>query len=89
MKRNVRNILLGLLGFMAIQPLQAQKKGEKSVLFFKYTFDKTSSDEVEISEPGGISLLKGLKPSTSFPADAFAGTGDFGVGANLYGYAFN
>jgi len=87
MKRNVRNILLGLLGFMAIQPLQAQKKGEKSVLFFKYTFDKTSSDEVEISEPGKIDFFKNLKPSTSFPADAYYGSGDYGVGANINGYA--
>jgi len=82
------NLLLALtLGFAFSNGLFAQKKGEKTVLFFKYTFDKFGSDEVEISEPGGISLLKGLKPSTSFPADAFAGTGDFGVGANLYGYA--
>jgi hypothetical protein len=65
----------------------AQKKGEKTVLFYKYTFDKFSTDEVEISEPGKIDMLFGLKPSTSFPADVFYGSGDYGAGANIYGYA--
>jgi len=87
MKRNVKKIFLILFGFIAIQPIQAQKKGEKSVLFFKYTFDKFNADETEVSEPGKIDLLLNLKPSTSYPADVFYGTGDFGTGANMYGYA--
>ena len=87
MKRNFKNILLLTIGFACFQPLMAQKKGEKTVLFYKYTFDKFSTDEVEISEPGKIDMLFGLKPSTSFPADVFYGSGDYGAGANIYGYA--
>jgi len=87
MKRNFKNILLLTIGFACFQPLMAQKKGEKTVLFYKYTFDKFSTDEVEISEPGKIDMLFGLKPSTSFPADVFYGTGEYGAGANIYGYA--
>jgi len=65
----------------------AQKKGDKSAKFLNYTFDKLSSNDAEVSEPGQIGLLKGLKPSSQFPADAFLSAGDFGIGANIYGYA--
>ena len=88
MKRNIFNGLFLCASLVLTFHAAAQgKKGEKTALFFKYTFDKFSSDEVEISEPGQISLLKGIKASTSFPADVFYGSGEFGAGVNVYGYA--
>jgi outer membrane protein OmpA-like peptidoglycan-associated protein len=88
MKRNIFNGLVLCASFVLTFHAAAQgKKGEKTALFFKYTFEKFSSDEVEVSEPGQISLLKGIKASTSFPADVFYGSGEFGAGANMYGYA--
>lgn len=82
-------INLALLGFIFCLTSNAfaQKKGDKSALFLNYTFEKFNSKDIEISDPGQIGLFKGLKPSTSFPADAFYGSGDFGVGNNMYGFA--
>ncbi|MBM3164150.1 MAG: hypothetical protein FJZ80_01700 [Bacteroidetes bacterium] len=65
----------------------AQKKGDKSAKLLNYTFDKLQDSDVEVSEEGQIGLLRGLRPSSQYPADAFIGSGDFGVGVNLYGYA--
>jgi len=88
MKRNIFNGLVLCASFVLTFHAAAQgKKGDKKALFFKYTFEKFSSDEVEVYEPGQISLLKGIEASTSFPADVFYGSGEFGAGANMYGYA--
>ena len=88
MKRNIFNGLVLCASLVLSFHVAAQgKKGEKSARFFKYTFDEFSSDDVEVSEPGQISLLKGLKASTSFPADVFYGAGEFGAGVNMYGFA--
>ncbi|MCF8219914.1 MAG: hypothetical protein K9I97_00360 [Cryomorphaceae bacterium] len=88
MKRNIFNGLVLCASLVLTFHAAAQgKKGEKTARFFKYTFDEFSGDEVEVSEPGQIFLLKGIKASTSFPADVFYGTGEFGAGVNMYGYA--
>lgn len=88
MKLNIINSIVLFASLVLTLNVAGQgKKGEKSSRFFKYTFEAFSSDEIEISEPGQIFLLKGLKASTSFPADVFYGSGEFGAGANMYGYA--
>jgi outer membrane protein OmpA-like peptidoglycan-associated protein len=65
----------------------AQKKGDKSARFLNYTFDRLKNSDEQISDAGQIGLFKNLEPSSKVPADAFYGTGDYGVGLNIYGYA--
>jgi len=65
----------------------SQRKGDKSAKFLNYTFDKLAKPDQEISDAGQIGYLKGLKASSSTPADAFYGSGDYGVGQNIYGFA--
>lgn len=88
MKLNTINGFLFVLGFCLVQPLNAQSKKEKTALFYKFTFDRyESNDDLDISEPGLIGNLKGISPSTAIAADVFYGSGDFGIGPNLYGFA--
>ena len=82
----VRNTLLCAV-LVSISAVNAQHKGDKVAKFLNYTFDKLKDNNAEVSEAGQIGLLKGLKPSSNYPADAFRGEGDFGVGQNIYGYA--
>jgi len=82
----VKNTLLCAV-LVSISAVNAQKKGDKAAKFLNYTFDKLNDNNAEVSEAGQIGLLKGLKPSSHFPADAYQGSGDFGIGQNIYGYA--
>lgn len=77
-----------MLSFIGITTIcVAQKKGDKSAKFLNFTFDKLVDPNEEITEPGLIGRLKGLKPSSQYPADAYYGSGEYGIGSNINGYA--
>lgn len=89
MKKNICkwNALLGLLFFGTA--VMAQGKNDKNVnsVLLNFTFESFEDRDVEVSEPGQIGLLKGIKPSSQIVADVYKGTGDFGAGSNVNGYA--
>jgi outer membrane protein OmpA-like peptidoglycan-associated protein len=79
-----------LVGFVFLgSALIAQGKNDKNAtsVILNFTFESFNDKEVEVSEPGQIGLLKGIKPSSQYVADVFKGSGDFGAGSNVYGYA--
>ncbi|MEY4215583.1 MAG: hypothetical protein RLZZ68_39 [Bacteroidota bacterium] len=88
-----------VFGFVLLgSTLVAQGKNDKNAnsVILNFTFESFEDKEVEVSEAGQISLLKGIKASCACPtgtvdskcvADIFKGSGDFGVGSNVYGYA--
>jgi outer membrane protein OmpA-like peptidoglycan-associated protein len=66
---------------------QTKKDKNANSVILNFTFESFNDQQVEVSEPGQIGLLKGIKPSSQFVADVFKGSGDFGVGVNIYGFA--
>jgi outer membrane protein OmpA-like peptidoglycan-associated protein len=87
MKQNLLNLCLALVAVVISDVSFSQRRGDKSAKFLNYTFDKLEKPDEEVSDAGQIGLFKGLKPSSSPSADAFFGGGDYGAGANVYGFA--
>jgi outer membrane protein OmpA-like peptidoglycan-associated protein len=90
MKRNQLNLAaITLLILLVSNAAFAQKKGDKSALFLNSTFEDFKDKSIsEISEPGQIIAIEGLEPTiVEYPADIFFGSGDYGAGQNIYGFA--